>query len=67
MRIVTQGKVYMFYCKCCGCEFVEGAQAMNVTKYDPAPVLKCPCCGSDVRGFDSDKIVTGCNSEHNDS
>lgn len=52
MRIIMNGTVYMFTCKCCGCEFVEGELALKVTKYDEKPSMKCPCCGGYVRAVD---------------
>lgn len=56
MKIIKQGKLIMFCCKCCGCEFVEGAQEIKATIYDDGPVTKCPCCGQDCKGIYSDKL-----------
>lgn len=67
MKIVTQGKVYIFSCKFCGCEFVEGACALNKTKYDEDPVLSCPCCGCKVCGVHCDRIFGDYKNEYNDS
>ena len=55
MKIVTPGKIYMFKCPVCGCEFVEGKMHLDIVPgFDP--VLECPTCGGDVRGVYEDDI-----------
>lgn len=67
MKIITPGKVYLFACKCCGCEFAEGAKVMKVTKYDDAPKVNCPFCGTATVGYSDYDISRGIFHEHDDS
>lgn len=55
MKIVTPGKVYLFKCECCGCEFVEGKERLHPIKCIKTK-LPCPCCGNEVEGIEEDKI-----------
>lgn len=66
MKIITPGKMFLFYCKCCGCEFVEGAMQLKSTKYDPAPTEICPCCGNEVVGIHDDIVFERIMKKEND-
>ena len=55
MKVITPGKVYMFKCSFCGCEFVEGKAKLNADSYFN-PKLKCPTCGDEVEGHESDEL-----------
>ena len=47
MKIIKTGKVVLFRCVSCGCEFVSGINSTDTPDRGENYYCNCPCCGAE--------------------